>query len=169
MMILAFDTYYYNDKARTVCFCFEKFSDDEPKSVYTDIVSGIEEYESGAFYKRELPCIIRLLEKYHLTDIDMIIIDGFVVLDDNNTIGLGGRLFEYLGGSVPVIGVAKRNFSRLEKNKREIYRGKSRNPLYITALGIDLDAAGEHIKNMKGKYRMPTLLKNLDISTKQNL
>ncbi len=165
-MILAFDTYYYDDKAKTVCYCFEKFTDDEPDIVYTDMVAGIEKYESGAFYKRELPCIIKLLEKHHPEDIDMIIIDGFVVLDDDNTLGLGGHLFEYLGKNVPVIGVAKTDFPGLTKNKRKIYRGKSRNPLYITALGMDLDAAGEHIQSMKGKYRVPTLLKKLDNMTK---
>ncbi len=165
-MILAFDTYYFEDKAKTVCFRFERYTDIEPSVIYTDLVSGVEEYEPGAFYKRELPCIINLLEKNNLSGIDVIIIDGFVVLDDNGKIGLGGHLYEYLGKKVAVIGVAKTNFAQLNKNKREILRGKSKNPLYITAMGIDLEEASNSIKNMKGEYRIPTLLKQLDTMTR---
>ncbi|HNW29466.1 MAG TPA: endonuclease V [Spirochaetota bacterium] len=168
-MILAFDTYYHENKAKTVCFCFDAMGDDEPVTIYTDIAEGIEEYEPGSFLKRELPCIIRLLEKYNPAGIDLVLVDGFVVLDDDGKIGLGGHLYEYLGKKIPVIGVAKTNYPGVMTLKREIYRGTSRNPLYITALGIDLDKAGGMIQGMGGRDRIPALLKKLDTMTRKDM
>ena len=62
-MTLAFDSYYSEDKAKTVCLAFKDWSDSKPTNIYEEITSGIAEYEPGAFYKRELPCILSLLDK----------------------------------------------------------------------------------------------------------
>lgn len=167
-MIIAFDTYYFENKAKTVCLAFEKWTDGENYNVYTEILEHIEEYTSGEFYKRELPCILSLLGKNHFDNIEAIIIDGFVYLDDQNKLGLGGHLYERLPYKVPVIGVAKTNFATIIENKRVLLRGKSMKPLYITAIGLDLDEATEKIKVMDGKYRIPTLLKILDTLTKES-
>jgi exodeoxyribonuclease-5/deoxyribonuclease V len=166
-MILAFDTYYYNDLAKTVCISFDNWNNEEKFQIYNEIIESIEEYQSGEFYKRELPCILSLLDKIETQNITTIIIDGFVYLDDNQRLGLGGHLYQQLQGKIPIIGVAKTNFATLEKNKRQLLRGKSIKPLYITSIGIDLDYATELIKNMKGNNRIPTLLKTLDTLTKE--
>jgi deoxyribonuclease V len=165
-MLLAFDTFYTDTKAKTVCISFEKWTDTNHSKIYTEIIDNTEQYEPGFFYKKELPCIISLLQKTDLTDIEAILIDGFVVLDDAEKKGLGGYLYEHLQNKIPVIGVAKNPFTQINKNQREIYRGNSRKPLYVTALGMDLDVAGEQIKKMSGNYRIPDLLKQLDILTK---
>jgi exodeoxyribonuclease-5/deoxyribonuclease V len=102
-------------------------------------------------------------------NVTTIIIDGFVYLDDNQKLGLGGHLYLQLQGKIPIIGVAKTNFATLEKNKRQLLRGSSMKPLYITSIGINLDYATELIKNMKGNNRIPTLLKTLDTLTKERL
>lgn len=60
----------------------------------------------GEFYKRELSCILAILEDIDLATISCIIIDGFVVLDDAGKHGLGGHLYEQLDPKVPVIGFA---------------------------------------------------------------
>lgn len=166
-MILAFDTYYFNNKAKTVSICFDDWSDEENYKVETEIIENSEEYQSGEFYKRELPCILSLLNKIKTQNVTTIIIDGFVYLDDNQRLGLGGHLYLQLQGKIPIIGVAKTNFATLEKNKRQLLRGSSMKPLYITSIGIDLDYAPELIKNMKGNNRIPTLLKTLDTLTKE--
>lgn len=155
-MILAFDTYYFENKAKTVCISFDDWSDEENYTVETETIENIEEYQSGEFYKRELPCILSLLNKIEVKNITTIIVDGFVYLDDDKRLGLGGYLYKQLR-NVPIIGVAKTNFATLDKNKRELYRGKSIKPLYITSIGIDLDEATKLIKNMKGENRIPTL------------
>lgn len=167
-MILAFDTYYFDNKAKTVCVAIDNWSDEENIKVYSELTENVEEYQSGEFYKRELPCILSLLNKVEIKNIDVIIVDGFVYLDDNLKFGLGGYLYKQLNETVPIIGVAKTNFATLIINKRELLRGKSVKPLYITSIGIEIDRATELIKNLKGPNRMPTLLKTLDTLTKKS-
>ena len=165
-IILAFDTYYYQDKANTVCLSFENRTESDKYTIFTEITNNASDYIPGEFYKREMPCILSLLQKFDLQNVETIIVDGFVFLDDNGSLGLGGHLYKALNEKVPVIGVAKSNFATINRNKRELYRGESKRPLYITSIGIDLDIATKKIRNMNGKYRIPTLLKELDKLTK---
>lgn len=165
-MILAFDTFYKDDTAKTICILFYNWHDEHPAEVLTDIMSPVAEYVPGAFYKRELPCILQLLQQVDLDKIEVIIIDGYVVLDDAGTPGLGGHLYEQLKQRIPVIGVAKTRFANNRIHVAEVLRGESKNPLFITAAGIDLTVAAQYIKDMYGEYRMPALLKELDSLTR---
>lgn len=166
-MILAFDTYYYDGKAKTVCLEFDDWNESKNFKIHEEIIDNVEEYVPGEFYKRELPCIISLLNKIDLTNIEAIVVDGFVYLDDEKKYGLGGRLYEKLNSKIPIIGVAKTNFAAIEKDKLALVRGDSKKPLYITAIGIELDDAFEKVASMAGEFRFPTLLKELDRSTKK--
>lgn len=167
-MILAFDTYYFNNKAKTVCISFDDWQKETDFKVYSETLEDVEEYVSGEFYKREMPCILSLLKKIDLQTVSLIIVDGFVYIDDNNKFGLGAYLYEALDSKIPVIGVAKRDFATINKLRSEVYRGESQNPLYVTSVGLDLNIASKNIKEMEGKYRMPTLLKELDRLTREN-
>jgi exodeoxyribonuclease-5/deoxyribonuclease V len=166
-MILAFDTYYIGDKAKTVCLAFASWADIENFEIHSEILGNIAAYTPGEFYKRELPCILSLLGKVNRKDIEAIVIDGFVYLDDDRKLGLGGHLYLALQTKVPVIGVAKTNFATIEKHKRALFRGKSERPLFITSIGMEVDKATELIKSMSGDYRIPLLLKKLDTLTKE--
>lgn len=166
-MILAFDTYYDNDKAKTVCLSFEGWNKEDGFLMHSETIPQVEEYVSGEFYRRELSCILSLLFKLDLKNVDLIIVDGFVFLDDESKLGLGAHLFYALDKAIPVIGVAKRDFATIEKNKQKLCRGKSKNPLFITSIGIELEMAAQKIEEMKGEYRIPTLLKELDRLTKE--
>ena len=168
-MILAFDTYYVDDKAKTVCVSFENWSDARPKNIDSEIIAGISDYEPGAFYKRELPCILSLLKRFNASEIEFIVVDGYVVLNDEGKLGLGGYLFEKLNHEIPVIGVAKSKFHSNNTCSKELLRGVSKNPLYISASGVALDKAHECIKSMHGGYRIPTLLQLLDAKTKEKV
>ncbi|MFK7810724.1 MAG: endonuclease V [Saprospiraceae bacterium] len=161
-MILAFDTYYFEDKAKTACLCFQNWEDATPLKILTETLEGIAEYEPGSFYKRELPCILSLLKTVNLKEVEYIVIDGFVVLDDNGKAGLGAYLYKSLEEKVPVIGVAKSSFHQNEKFVRALLRGESQKPLYITSAGIGPDDACKFIRRMSGKYRMPDLLRMVD-------
>ena len=122
-MIYAFDTYYYDDYANTICIAFEDWASEKETEIFsekTEITSG---YQSGEFYKRELPCILSLLKKIQLKDGDCIIVDGYVTLDNDGKIGLGGYLYEALDQKYPVIGIAKMNF-HLPILKGEIFTGE---------------------------------------------
>ncbi len=165
-MTLAIDVYYYNTKAKAVGVIFEKWNDSQPKEIKDVYLSDIQQYESGNFYKRELPCIISLLQKIDLSKIETIIVDSFVYLDDNKKLGLGGHLYEYLEGNVPIIGVAKNSFHLNKDNVVKIYRGDSKKPLYISSIGQDLELSAELVRNMHGNYRFPALLKILDQETR---
>ena len=167
-MILAFDTYYYEDKAKTVCIRFDGWGAIIPVNIYSEVLTGIEDYIPGEFFRRELPCIVNLLEKILLDDVEAIVIDGFVFLDDSGKAGLGAQLYNFLNSSIPIIGVAKSNFKTIEKLKNILLRGLSDKPLHITSMGIDTDLATEKIKSMNGQYRIPTLLKLLDRLTKES-
>lgn len=168
-MILAFDTYYFDDKAKTVCLAFEQWTDEQPVKFYTGVLEGVEPYTPGAFYKRELPCILALLRTIDLSDIEAIVIDGFVFLDDSGKPGLGAHLYNALDKKIPVIGVAKTSFASLHQSKRKILRGNSLRPLYITSIGMDPDEAADRIRTMNGSHRTPTLLKRLDALTREDL
>lgn len=166
-MIYAFDTYYYEDFAKTVCIAFEDWLSDAEKEIFTEKTEIISDYESGAFYKRELPCILSLLSKIKLHDNDIIIVDGFVTLNNDGKMGLGGYLFEALDKKIPIIGIAKNNFSSPDDKRRAVLRGESKTPLYLTAMGIDVDEIKIKLEEMHGNYRIPTLLKKLDQLTRE--
>ncbi len=161
-MILAFDTFYTEDQARTFCVQFLNWTDDSPSDVFEETLHDIEEYKAGEFYKRELPCILSLLKQIDLQTCEGIVIDGFVNLDDEGRYGLGAYLYDALDEKIPVIGVAKNDFRDIHKTRIEVLRGESRKPLYITCKGMDLNKAAEHIQNMHGDFRIPTLLKLVD-------
>jgi deoxyribonuclease V len=166
-MILAFDTYYFEDKAKTVCISFENWSDPVPSGIEVEVMEGISEYEPGSFYKREMPCILSLLKRYNLKDVDLIIVDSYVLLDDAGKLGLGGHLYEHLDRAIPIIGVAKSRFNSNILNVKELLRGDSIKPLYISAIDIDLEEAYNLVQSMHGSYRMPTLLQILDAKTRE--
>jgi deoxyribonuclease V len=155
-MIAIFDVDYQETQAQCACLVIENWNDTVYKT-YTKTIDGIAEYESGSFYKRELPCI---LETFALIEekIDLIVIDGYVNLGEKK--GLGHYLYEALAQQIPIIGVAKTKF--LSANALELLRGESKNPLYITSEGIDNEIVRQYIASMNGDYRIPFVLKEVD-------
>lgn len=166
-MILAFDVYYYENKAKSVAIQFEKWTDAVENAVFIEYIEPIADYEPGAFYKRELPCLMKILEKIDLASIEVLVVDGYVLLDDAGKWGLGAYLYEAIGKKIPVIGVAKTNFANNVLNVKKVFRGESNNPLYVSAIAIELEVAADYIKNMFGEFRIPKLLKDLDKITKE--
>jgi deoxyribonuclease V len=159
-MILAVDVDYRGWSAFIVGVAFENWQDACEKSIFGSRLDDIEDYIPGQFYRRELPCILKLIEEHQLVP-DLIVIDGFVYLDGRSRPGLGKHLYDALQGKIGVIGVAKRPFKDITR-ECELYRGTSKKPLYITSVGIPLTEAKDYIKSMRGKYRVPALLKKAD-------
>jgi len=166
-MILAIDVHYKETTAKAVGALINHWEDATAQQYIIRYINEVEEYVPGAFYKRELPCILEILKDVDLRSLSYIIIDGFVVLDDSGKPGLGAYVYESIQQQVPVIGVAKTNFHQNEQHVIPVLRGASANPLYVTAVGTDLQQAAEHIKTMHGEYRLPTVLKELDRITKE--
>jgi len=161
-MILAIDVHYREDFAKSVSIEFDDWVDENILQIHETIIDEVEEYIPGEFYKRELPCLLEVIELSDRELIKLIIVDSYVVLNDDGKFGLGAYLYEALGEEIPVIGVAKKNFLSNTKNVREVLRGESQKPLYVSSMGIDIDQAAEKIRNMKGEYRFPEMLKLVD-------
>lgn len=103
-----------------------------------------------------------LLQKIELKEGDLIIVDGYVTLNNEGKIGLGGYLYESLDQKYPIIGIAKNKFASPDSQRRSVLRGESKTPLYLTTKGAEVDEILPHVVKMAGLYRIPTLLKKLD-------
>jgi deoxyribonuclease V len=165
-MIFAVDVDYRQDKALAAGVTFEEWENCKTTHQLILPIDRIAEYEPGQFYKRELPCILALLEKLAAPP-EYIIVDGYVYLGKERKKGLGKHLYDALAGKIPVIGVAKTRFQDTP-TETELLRGKSQRPLYVTAAGIDLTDAKVAIAKMCGENRIPAMLKIVDRLSRSN-
>jgi len=165
-MIYAFDTYYVDDIAKTVCVGFKNWQAVNSDIVYEESLPVANDYQSGEFYKRELPCIMSLIGQIPLMDDDVLVVDGYVTLGADGRLGLGGHLYKSLDERYAVVGVAKNEFAAQDDARRMVLRGNSQKPLFVTTLGIGVDEVATYIQTMQGDYRIPTLLKLLDQRTR---
>jgi len=165
-MILAIDVdYRANNTALAAGVLFSDWQSEVPTEEVCITVQNVAEYIPGQFYKRELPCILAVLQaSEHI--VDTIVVDGFVSLGNDKKPGLGQHLWETLEEKIPVIGVAKSAFKDTPSNT-QVWRGTSAKPLYVTSVGIALEMAKVFVQNMHGEYRLPTLLKRVDYLCRQ--
>ena len=169
-MILALDVAYTGDaQGYAVTFAFTEWDAAVPAATYTATVSPIAAYEPGAFYKRELPCLLAVLAQIDIGQVSCVVVDGYVTLGAEQRPGLGQHLYEALGGRMPVVGVAKTRFAGVAPQVVPVLRGQSQNPLYITSVGLPVGEAARLVADMHGEYRFPTLLKLLDDLTKRGI
>jgi deoxyribonuclease V len=157
MNIACFDAFYYDNYAIGSCIVFDE--NENILNKYNMRIESIEEYIPGQFYKRELPCIINLFSRIK-EKMDLIIIDSFIYVDNVHK-GLGEYLYDALNKEIPIIGVAKNPYLDAT-NYKNVYRGKSKTPLYVSAIGYDLNKAADYIHNLQGEFRIPTILKKVD-------
>jgi len=159
-MILAMDVDYRQDKAVVAGVLLRDWQDEAPiKEIVADC-DLVHDYVPGEFYRRELPCLLKLLEQINI-DLNTIVIDGYVYLGKDHTPGLGRYLYDALDKPIAVIGVAKTAFKDTPAST-EVRRGTSQRPLYVTAIGMDEASAKHRIQAMHGRDRIPTLLKYVD-------
>lgn len=165
-MILAVDVHYDNHNGLVAGVAFKHWSDAEPDNIYVTRIEQVGDYIPGQFYKRELPGILKLLSEHGLQP-EYIVVDGYVYLDGCSKPGLGKHLYDALHGKVKVIGVAKKPFAGISE-EYAIYRGGSKQQLYITSVGEALSAAKLYILSMHGAHRIPTMLKTVDQLSRLN-
>lgn len=166
-MLLAVDVHYKEDYAKTVLVLFEDWTSDVPFDIIEVTTAAVLDYEPGFFYKRELPCILEALKRVDLSTIDAILIDGYVFVDNNYSHGLGGYLFEALGHKIPIVGIAKTKFQSNSDTVLEVFRGESKNPLFVSSIGLDTASVAQKTIEMFGEFRLPYLLKLMDQKTKE--
>jgi deoxyribonuclease V len=159
-MIACTDVHYGGSGAIAACLLFRNWPDDCPYLEVTEVVGEPAPYEPGRFYRRELPALLSVLARL-VERPTVIMIDGYVWLGDEFHPGLGAYLYGALGRTTAVIGVAKALFQE-GPAVRAVNRGTSLRPLYVTAAGIALNEASQHVVELHGKFRIPTLLKKVD-------
>ncbi len=166
-MIFAIDIHYREPNAKAVGVLFN-WQDSKPQDILIKYIDEVNPYIPGEFYKRELPCILEVLELADLKTIKLIIVDSHVYINDSYKYGLGGYLWEALNKQIPVIGIAKSSFKDAKIVSKELYRGNSKKPLFLSSIGINIDEAFDEVKKLHGNFRMPTILKKLDSITKED-
>lgn len=158
-MIACLDVDYRDTGACAAAVVFRDWSDAAATEDRTAQIAEVQPYEPGQFFRRELPCLLAVLRA--LPPIETVVIDGYVWLEGTSKPGLGAHLYEALGERSAVIGVAKTKFQGAD-GAREVLRGTSQKPLYVTAVGVPVDVAAERVRAMHGAHRIPTLLKRVD-------
>jgi deoxyribonuclease V len=155
-LIACVDVDYREDGAVAAGVWFRGWSAELAEFETTAQFPDVAPYEPGAFYRRELPCLLGVLALGPRPDI--IVVDGYVWLGDGAE-GLGAHLHDATG--VVVVGVAKTRFATAT-DAMEVCRGASRSPLFVSVVGMSLEDAAARIVEMQGPFRVPTLLKHVD-------
>lgn len=159
-MLVAVDVDYRATEVVTACVGFRTWLDPAPAiELVTRTTGAVAAYQPGYFFQRELPPLLAALGRLTVPPA-IIVIDGYVWLGPGVP-GLGARLHDALARRVAVVGVAKRPYTGAA-DARLILRGTSLEPLYVSAVGTDVDAAATGVRAMHGPHRHPTLLKRAD-------
>lgn len=160
-MVLCADVHYEDGRYAAAGVLFRCWTDQEAEDVIVVVGDEPSEYTPGEFYRRELPCLLALLERLPEAP-NLIIVDGHVWLgeseDGSPRKGLGAHL--HVATGIPVVGVAKRGFAGA--TPIEVFRGESSKPLHVSAAGCDAKVAASQVASMHGPFRIPTLLKLAD-------
>jgi deoxyribonuclease V len=159
-MIVCVDVDYRATEVVAACVGFHDWAD--PAPVFESVTrtdGAAPEYESGAFYRRELPYLVAALAALTASP-RIIVVDGYVWLAPGHP-GLGAHLHVALGGRIEIVGVAKRNFAGAV-TAIPILRGISQQPLFVTATSADVAAVAQSVRTMHGAHRIPTLLRRVD-------
>ena len=157
---ICLDVDYGADSVVAACVGFVEWPDAAASFETTRRFEGAPNaYESGQFYRREMPYLVELVRALPAPPA-LIVIDGFVWLDGARP-GLGAHLSHALAECCPIIGVAKRPFAGAAQ-ATPLLRGASQDPLFISAIGVELERAVQDVASMHGPHRVPTLLRRVD-------
>lgn len=100
------DAHYQGRGGVAACVVAHRWTDALPSDERVVTVPAVLPCRPGAFFERELPCILRALSLVR-GKFSAVVVDGYVDLDERGTPGPGAHLHAQLAGAVPVVGVAK--------------------------------------------------------------
>ena len=123
----------------------------------TAVVPQVPPYRPGEFYLHELPPLRAVLDD--LTELGLLVVDGYADLSPDGRPGLGGYALGEFG--IPVIGAAKSRF-RTAIHAVLVVRGSSMRPLFVAAAGMLSADAGDLVRRMADRYRLPDALRRAD-------
>ena len=159
-MLAAVDVDYRDPRAVAACVLFREWTSSEPAEEHLAHLDEVHAYVPGKLYLRELPCLLAVLARASVRP-DVVLVDGYVSLGAGAP-GLGAHLFDALEGRAAIVGVAKTRYASAT-DAVELTRGASATPLFISAMGMDVRDAAEHVRSMHGAFRIPTLIKRADM------
>ena len=158
-MKLVMDVHIEGESARVGAVAFDDWAAAEGTRNFSLAIAHVEKPAKGELDLRALPWLIQLLEANRLQP-EVIVLDGLVHLDAQDTPGLGRRLHDSLAGRSAVIGVSKSVFRGTDTPDQFcVFREDETPPLVVTCAGIDLGAAKARVRMMHGRKRVPTLMK----------
>ena len=162
-MLAFMDVGYHDAGARAAAVLAVQWHDSAACHQQIVDLPEVAPYEPGAFYLRELPCLLALIEALPQTP-SLLAIDGYVWLDAQFRPGLGAHLYQALGEQIPVVGIAKTAFAGADTCPliEPVLRANSRRPLYVSCVGTDLRRTALEVQQMHGLHRIPSLLKQVD-------
>ena len=85
-MIAAVDVYYFETAATAAGVLFSRWTSERPAVELREFIEKVEPYEPGSFYKRELPCLLKLLQAVK-QQVETIVVDGYVWLGPGRQAG----------------------------------------------------------------------------------
>ncbi len=156
-MKLVIDLHFDSAGANVAALAFEEWDAAEPSRSFTSRIQHVEKAVRGELDLRALPCFLQLLREHELAP-ELIVINGLVHLDAQETPGLGRHLYHALGSSCAIIGAAKTAPPNLP-DQFKLSREEEASPLFVSCVGLDLGAAKARLRAMHGRKRVPTLLK----------
>jgi len=156
-MKLVVAVHFEGAQANAAAVAFDAWDAAEATKTYVSRITHVEPAVRGELDLRELPCVMQLLREHSLEP-ELILVDGFVHLDADETPGIGQHLYHALGGRVPIVGVSKKRLPGLAA-QFEVMREEEAQPLLVTCAGIDIGAAKARLRAMHGRKRLPTLMK----------
>ncbi len=156
-MKLVVAVHFEGAQATAAAAAFDAWDAAEPMKTYVSPIDHVDKAARGELDLREVACVMQLLREHSLAP-ELIVIDGFVHLDADETPGVGQHLYQALGGTVPIVGVSKKRLPGLS-TQFEVLREDEAPPLVVTCAGIDIGAAKVRLRSMHGRKRVPTLMK----------
>ena len=156
-MKLVMAVHLQGDSARVAAVAFDDWAAPEGTRSYALDIAHVDKPAKGELDLRALAWLVHLINDNGLQP-EVIVLDGLVHLDAQETPALGRRLHDTLGGRTAVIGVSKSGFKDAPA-QFEVHREEETAPLVVTCAGIDLGAAKARIRTMHGRKRVPTLMK----------
>ncbi len=154
------DVHYSPERASAACVVAETWLSAVPVEVRRTLCTEVAAYIPGQFFRREMPPVLGVLREV-TTEFQAIVVDSYVVLDEQGSPGFGARLYEYFEGRYPVVGIAKTAF-RESTFATPVLRGGSKRPLFVTAMGVGQADAAQMVAAMHGEHRLPTLVQLVD-------
>ncbi|HEY3451300.1 MAG TPA: hypothetical protein VGK67_33385 [Myxococcales bacterium] len=143
--------------ATAACVVLRSFDASESLEERTVTVRTVATRGSGRSFERELSLLRAVLGAVE-SEIQVAVIGGYVWLDGTTRPGLGAHLYQALGESISVLGIADARCDAGKPEALEVRRGRGSRPVFVTSVGFPPPVVGKLVGAMHGRGRIPWAL-----------